>query len=122
MRNERSIKRGLLILGAAAVTAGLGACSGNKIQKTTDAVTIEPYEQLNLAVRGSEAELLVENVGKGQIAMRIPTDETAIEPAQAYTIAIDGSVIVELYNASRVPTQVRYVGSGYQPVEISTLR
>ena len=115
-------KLGGLAIGLVGAAAMLGGCSGGKIHKNADAITIQPYEQLNLAVRGSEAELLVQNLGTGQLAMRIPTDETSIEPAQAYTVSIDGSVIVELYNASRVPTEVRYVGSGRTPVEISALR
>ncbi len=100
----------------------LGGCGGSKMHKSADVFTLQPYEQLNLAVSGLEAELLVENKGSGQVAMRIPTDETAIEPSGAYTVAIDGSVIVELYNASRVPTQVRWVGSSKNPVEIAPLR
>lgn len=111
-----------LAVGLAGAAAVLGGCGGSKIHKNADAITIQPYEQLNLAVRGTEAELLVQNLGKGQVAMRIPTDETSIEPTQAYTVSIDGSVIVELYNASRVPTEVRYVGSGKTPVVISALR
>lgn len=121
MRKGASKLAGLAI-GLAGAAAVLGGCSGNKVHKSADAITIQPYESLNLAVRGTEAELLVQNLGKGQVAMRIPTDETSIEPSQAYTVAIDGSVIVELYNASRVPTEVRYVGSGRTPVEISALR
>lgn len=100
----------------------LGGCSSGRVHKSADSFTLQPYEQLNLAVSGSEAELMVENKGSGQVAMRVPSDEASIEPAQAYTVAIDGAVIVELYNASRVPTQVRYVGSGKTPVQISPLR
>ncbi|MEM8758183.1 MAG: hypothetical protein AAGF47_10440 [Planctomycetota bacterium] len=122
MRKGNTVRGLGLGLGVIAAAAVLGGCSGTKIKKTSDAVTIQPYEQLNLAVRGHAAELLVENLGSGQVAMRIPTDETSIEPTEAYTVSIDGSVIVELYNASRVPTQVRYVGSGVKPVEISALR
>ena len=92
------------------------------MHKSADAFVLQPYEQLNLAVSGTEAELLVENKGTGQVAMRIPTDEASIEPSGAYTVAIDGSVIVELYNASRVPTQVRWIGSSKTPVTISPLR
>jgi hypothetical protein len=99
----------------------LGGCGG-KVHKSVNSFTLQPYEQLNLAVAGTDAELLVENRGGGQVAMRVPTDETAIEPSEAYTVSIDGAVIVELFNASRVPTEVRYVGSGRRPVEINPLR
>lgn len=105
-----------------ALVGVLGGCSSGRVHKSADTFTLQPYEQLNLAVNGTAAELLVENKGSGQIAMRVPSDEASIEPAQAYTVAIDGSVIVELYNASRVPTEVRYVGSGRSPVQIDPLR
>ncbi len=118
MRNGLSMG----MIGLAGAACLLGGCGGSKEHKSADSFTLQPYEQLNLAVRGTEAELLVENQGKGQIAMRIPTDETAIEPSGAYTVAVDGAVIVELYNASRVPTQVRWVGSAKTPVEIAPLR
>lgn len=113
---------GMAVVGLAGAAALLGGCSGSKVHESTAGLTLQPYEQLNLAVRGTEAELLVENQGRGQVAMRIPTDETAIEPSGAYTIAIDGAVIVELYNASRIPTQVRWVGTSATPVEIAPLR
>ena len=118
------MRKGLAMgmVGLAGAACLVGGCGQSKVHKSADAFTLQPYEQVNLAVRGTDAELLVENTGKGQVAMRIPTDETAIEPAGAYTVAIDGSVIVELYNASRVPTQVRGVGSAQTPVEISPLR
>ncbi|MEO1583597.1 MAG: hypothetical protein AAFR96_03365 [Planctomycetota bacterium] len=113
---------GIGAAGLVGLAGVLGGCGGSKVHKSADVVTLQPYEQLNLAVTGAEAELLVENTGSGQVAMRIPTDETAIEPSGAYTVAIDGSVIVELYNASRVPTQVRWVGTASKPVEIAPLR
>ena len=117
---RKSLAMGMVGLAGAACV--LGGCSNSKVHKSADAFMLQPYEQLNLAVRGTEAELLVENKGKGQVAMRVPNDETAIEPSGAYTVAVDGAVIVELYNASRIPTQVRWVGSSTTPVEISPLR
>ena len=116
---RKSLTLSIVALGSLSL---LGGCGGSKMHKSADVFTLQPYEQLNLAVSGQEAELLVENRGSGQLAMRVPSDEAAIEPSGAYTVAIDGSVIVELYNASRIPTEVRWVGSAARPVEISPLR
>ena len=91
------------------------------MSSSTNTLTLEPYQQVNLAVSGQEAELLVENRGSGQLALRVPQNQATVSPADTYTMAVDGSFILEFYNASRVPTQVRYTGSGVSPVTISML-
>lgn len=92
-----------------------------KVSRTTETITLEPFQQINLAVSGSEGELRVENRGAGQLAFRVPQNEANLAPSDAYTMSVDGSFILEFYNASRVPTTVRYTGSGYTPVTVSML-
>ncbi len=98
-----------------------GGSGGSKVSRSSETVTLEPYQQLNFAVSGQEAELIVENQGSGQLALRVPQDQATVGPEDAYTMAIDGPFIMEFYNASRVPTKVRYTASGSRPVEISML-
>lgn len=92
-----------------------------KLTRSSDTITLEPFQQVNLAVSGENAELLVENRGQGQLAFRVPQNEASLSPSDAYTMSVDGSFILEFYNASRVPTTVRYTGSGITPVTISML-
>lgn len=92
-----------------------------KLTRSSDTITLEPFQQVNLAVSGENAELLVENRGQGQLAFRVPQNEASLSPSDAYTMSVDGSFILEFYNASRVPTTVRYTGSGVTPVTISML-
>ena len=92
-----------------------------KIQRSTDSITLEPFQQVNLAVSGDAGELRVENRGGGELAFRVPQNEASLAPSDVYTMSVDGSFILEFYNASRVPTTVQYTGSGYTPVNVSML-
>lgn len=92
-----------------------------RLIRSSDTITLEPFQQVNLAVSGENAELLVENRGQGQLAFRVPQNQASLSPSDAYTMSVDGSFILEFYNASRVPTTVRYTGSGVTPVTISML-
>ncbi len=92
-----------------------------KVTRSSDTITLEPFQQINFAVSGSNGELRVENRGDGQLAFRVPQNEANLSPSDAYTMSVDGSFILEFYNASRVPTVVRYTGSGYSPVTVSML-
>ena len=111
------------VIGVAGIACLVGGCStgGSKVSSSTNTLTLAPYQQVNLAVSGQNAELLVENRGSGQLALRVPQDSATISPSDTYTMAIDGSFILEFYNASRVPTKVRYTGTGISPVTISML-
>lgn len=124
-RNSRTAACVLGIAGAACLIGGcswIGGSGGSaKLSRSSNTLTLEPYQQVNLAVSGQEAELLVENRGSGQLALRVPQDQATVGPKDAYTMAVDGSFVLEFYNASRVPTQVRYTGTGTQPVTISML-
>lgn len=92
-----------------------------KLTRSSDSITLEPFQQINFQVSGENAELLVENRGGGQLAFRVPQNEASLSPSDAYTMSVDGSFILEFYNASRVPTTVRYTGTGYTPVTVSML-
>ena len=110
------------LVGTAALASIAGGCSsGSKIQTASNTFTLEPYQQINLAVSGQNGELLIENRGAGQVAVRVPQDEAAIEPSESYTTGVDGPMIVEFYNASRMPTKIRYTGSGIEPLQMSML-
>ncbi len=109
------------IAGAACLVGGCSTGGSSKLRSSSNTLTLEPYQQVNLAVSGQEAELLVENRGSGQLALRVPQDQATVSPSDTYTMAIDGSFILEFYNASRVPTKVRYTGTGLSPVTISML-
>lgn len=92
-----------------------------KLTRSSDSITLEPFQQVNFQVSGENAELLVENRGGGQLAFRVPQNEASLSPSDAFTMSVDGSFILEFYNASRVPTTVRYTGTGYTPVTVSML-
>ncbi len=92
-----------------------------KVSRSSETITLEPFQQVNFAVSGSSGELRVENRGDGQLAFRVPQNEASLAPSDTYTMSVDGSFILEFYNASRVPTTVRYTGSGYTPVTVSML-
>jgi len=112
----------MCLVGTAALASIAGGCSsGSKIQTSSNTFTLEPYQQINLAVSGHDGELLIENNGNGQVAVRVPQNEASIEPTEAYTMGVDGSMIVEFYNASRMPTKIRYTGSGIEPLQMSML-
>ncbi len=92
-----------------------------KITRSSDTITLEPFQQVNLAVSGDAGELRVENRGGGELAFRVPQNEASLAPSDVYTMSVDGAFILEFYNASRVPTTVQYTGSGYAPVTVSML-
>lgn len=92
-----------------------------KISRSSDSFTLEPFQQVNFAVSGDAGELRVENRGGGELAFRVPQNEASLAPSDVYTMSVDGSFILEFYNASRVPTTVQYTGSGYTPVTVSML-
>ena len=97
------------------------AYRSGKVSRSSETFTLEPFQQVNFAVSGSSGELRVENLGDGQLAFRVPQNEASLAPSDTYTMSVDGSFILEFYNASRVPTTVRYTGSGYTPVTVSML-
>ncbi len=125
---KRNSRTAICVLGIAGAACFAGGCSWfggggstSKLSRSSNTLTLEPYQQVNFAVSGEQAELLVENRGSGQLALRVPQDQATVGPKDAYTMSVDGSFVLEFYNASRVPTQVRYTGSGAQPVTISML-
>jgi len=121
---------GCSMFGGSKSSSGTTASAGSKssttyrsgkITRSSDTITLEPFQQVNFAVSGDAGELRVENRGGGELAFRVPQNEASLAPSDVYTMSVDGAFILEFYNASRVPTTVQYTGSGYAPVTVSML-